>query len=291
MIKKVQKKFSEANLTDINSETHEYLNNIMSLHSNELEEIIEYTDFDMLINSDDSGDSSKQISRLEETSLCDLVADAIRDIGKGEISMINAGSIRNDIHKGNITYNDVLEVLPFSADIIVKQVKGQDILDALEFGMKDLPGKTPRFPQVSGISFKVDTDIESPVEVDDSEMFVRVNGERRVFDVMVGDEELDVNKTYRMSFDNYIANGGDGFSMFSDYEEIESTSNTDNQALIVDIRDVLDGEIPEKYNTTGKRIIIGAKKDDSEFNRVNSGVIPHKMSFLLLLFLMSVIIM
>ncbi len=44
--------------------------------------------------------------------------------------------------------------------------------------------------------------------------------------------------------------------MFSDYEELESTSNNDNQALIVYIRDVLDGEIPEKYITTVKRIII-----------------------------------
>lgn len=45
--------------------------------------------------------------------------------------MINEGSIRNDLHKGNITYNDVLEVLTFSSNIIVKQVKGQAILDAL----------------------------------------------------------------------------------------------------------------------------------------------------------------
>ena len=75
-----------------------------------------------------------------------------------------------------------------------------------------------------------------------------------------------------MSFDNYIANEGDGFLMFSDYEEIESISNTDNQALIIYIRDVLDGEIPEKYITSGKRIIIGASKDDY-FNRINSGVI------------------
>jgi len=162
----------------------------MSLHSDELEEVIGFTDFDMMINTDNSGDSSKKISLLEETSLCDLVADSIRDIGKGgsslfcvravscpqsvrgknagrdldmiffsqgtylhffrghfedrtvrghkkaksrkgEISMINEGSIRNDLHKGNITYNDVLEVLTFSSNIIVKQVKGQAILDAL----------------------------------------------------------------------------------------------------------------------------------------------------------------
>ena len=36
--------------------------------------------------------------------------------------MINAGSIQADLFEGDITYQDVLDVLPFSADIIVKNV-------------------------------------------------------------------------------------------------------------------------------------------------------------------------
>ena len=56
---------------------------------------------------------------------------------------------------------------------------------------------------------------------------------------------------------NYLNNhvifeNGDGFSMFSKYEEIESTSNTDNQALINFIKNELRGVIPEKYRNTGK---------------------------------------
>ena len=65
------------------------------------------------------------------------------------------------------------------------------------------------------------------------EMFVRVDGERRVYDVKVGDEPLDINKKYRISLDDYIANGGDGYSMFNKYEEIFSTSKTDNQAFMI----------------------------------------------------------
>ena len=133
--------------------------------------------------------------------------------------MVNAGTVRTDLMKGNITYNNILDILPFSSEIIVKKVLGQDILDALEFGMKELPLKTSRFPQVSGISFKVNTSINSTVEIDENEMFIKVSGDRRVFDVKVGNESLDVNKTYILSFDEYIANGGDGYSMFSKYEK------------------------------------------------------------------------
>ena len=78
--------------------------------------------------------------------------------------------------KGNITYNNILNMLPFSANIVVKEVTGQDILDALEYGMKSLPGKTSRFPQVSGIKFKVDETIKSPVIIDKDENFIRIEG-------------------------------------------------------------------------------------------------------------------
>ena len=149
-----------------------------------------------------------------------------------------------------------MDILPFSADIIIKEVLGQDILDALEFGMKYLPQKTSRFPQVSGISFKVNTSIKSTVVVDEKEMFVKVEGKRRVHDVMVGKEKLDINKKYLISFDNYIGNGGDGFSMFNKYEEILKVLKTDNQALMIYIRDELNGIIPDYYKKTQGRIVI-----------------------------------
>ena len=246
----------------IDKEMNNYLNNIFNSHSDELNEKIGYTDFNLLINTDDSGDSSKQISRSEESTLCDLVADAIRDIGKGDICLINAGSIRANLIKGDITLQNILDILPFSADIVIKEVYGKDILDALEFGMKDLPGKTSRFPQVSGISFKVNTKIKSSVVIDDEEMFVKVDGDRRVYDVKVGGKKLDVNKKYKLSFDNYISNGGDGFSMFNKYEEISNVLKTDNEALMIYIRDVLNGKIPDEYKQVQKRIVIDENDDD-----------------------------
>ena len=122
--------------------------------------------------------------------------------------------------------------------------------------MMHLPGKSSIFTQVSGITFDVNVNINSSVELDPSGMFLGVKGKRRVHNVMVGKKRLDLNKKYRVSFDNYIAGGGDGFTMFSPYEEIESTSNTDNQAFITYIKDKLNGKIPEEYRNSSNRIII-----------------------------------
>ena len=249
----------------VDPEMNSYINEIINSHSDELNEKIGYSDFNLIINLDESGDSSKQISRSEESTLCDLVADAIRDIGDGDICMINAGSIRTDLKKGNITLQNILDILPFSADIIIKEVYGSDILDALEFGMKYLPDKTSRFTQVSGISFKVNTRIKSPVVVDNEEMFVKVDGERRVYDVKVGGEKLDMKKKYRMSFDNYIGNGGDGFSMFNKYEEISNVLKTDNEAFAIYIQEKLNGIIPDRYREVQGRIVIEDKKSSDSF--------------------------
>ena len=247
----------------VDPEMNSFINIKINSHSAQLNEKIGYSDYDLLINLDNSGDSSRQISRSEESTLCDLVADAIRDIGNGDICMINAGSIRADLKKGDITLQNVLDILPFSSDIVIKEVYGSDILDALEFGMKYLPNRTSRFPQVSGISFKVDLKIKSPVIVDDEEMFVKVQGERRVFDVKVGGKKIETNKKYRLSFDNYIASGGDGFSMFNKYEEISNVLKTDNEAFTIYIKDKLRGIIPDIYREVQGRIVIGDKNSNS----------------------------
>ena len=129
-----------------------------------------------------------------------------------------------------------------------------------------LPGKSSNFLKVSEISFNANISINSTVELDESKMFVRVKGERRVSNVKVGEEELVLNKTYTISFDNYIGEGGDGYSMFSKYETILDALVTDNQALKIYIIDKLKGNIHDYYKKTQGRIIINSPIDDNTDN-------------------------
>ena len=273
--------FRDNILRYVDPEMFKILNDIISSYSDKLNEKIGYTDFDLNINIGHSGDSSNQISKSEENGLCDLITDAIRYIGNGDISIIAAGSIRNNLMKGEITSKNILDILPFSSNIIIKEVSGKDVLDALECGMKNLPNKSSRFIQVSGVSFKVNISIKSSVVVDNEEMFVKVNGERRVYDVMVGNEPLDLNKIYKICFDDYIGKGGGGFSIFNKYETISYTYITDNQAVMLYIKEVLNGKIPDKYRTTQQRIMIDEIKEN-----INGCLnIPSKVMSIILLFL------
>ena len=136
-----------------------------------------------------------------------------------------------------------------------------------------------------GITYKIDTSINSTVEVDDTETFVSVKGDRRVYDVKVNGEDLDVNKKYTISSHNFILDGGDGYSMFVPCEIVKTAFGTDNEVLMKYISENLEGTIPTQYQTTENRIVKTKGKapdddddDDNEGNE-NSGVrVYHKKS-------------
>ena len=172
---------------------YEYIVALQNSYSETLNRVIGKTDF--LLNVYAEGtvikQSHAQLSRKGENAFCNLVADGIRTLGEADVTILNAGSVRDDILAGNITYQDVLNVMPFSNDIYTKEITGQTILDALEFGVSTLPDTTSRFPQVSGITYKIDMSIDSSVVVDSDEIFIKVAGKRRVYGVKInGDTYL-----------------------------------------------------------------------------------------------------
>jgi hypothetical protein len=163
---------------------NQFINDISDSFSDLLKAVVGKTDFLLNVykNASESTESHTQLSRLNENALCNLVTDSMREIGNADVSIMNAGTVLIDINPGNITYQDVINTMPFSNDVLVKSIKGQNILEALEFGVRTLPGETTRFPQVSGISYKVDTSINSSVVVDENEVFHSLGKENRVYD-------------------------------------------------------------------------------------------------------------
>jgi 5'-nucleotidase/UDP-sugar diphosphatase len=98
------------------------------------------------------------------------------------------------------------------------------------------------------------------VEIDETGMFVGVNGEYRVKNVYVGDEPLDLNKTYTVASHNYmLQNMGDGYTMFSDNEFLQDNVMLDVQVLITYITKHLGGVIGEEYKEAQGRIIFVEK--------------------------------
>ena len=147
-------------------------------------------------------DGKREQVRAGETNLGDLLADAIRDVSKADIALTNGGGIRSSIEKGIVTKGDVITVLPFGNQVVTLDVKGSDVLAALENGVGSYPEPSGGFPQVSGITFKIDA--------------AAAKGSR-VHTVMVGDKALDPAATYTLATNDFTAVGGDEYTMFAKY--------------------------------------------------------------------------
>jgi 5'-nucleotidase len=161
-----------------------------------------------------AGSVSETLSRLPdsagESPLGDIVADAqlaatsSEKTGGADIALTNPGGIRSDITKrddGAVTYADVFAAQPFRNQLVTMWLTGQQIKDALEQQWAD--PKRPRILQVSkGFRFAWDGS--------------KSDGERIIAERMtLNGATIDPSARYRVTVNNYLAEGGDGFAAFT----------------------------------------------------------------------------
>ena len=235
---------------------NKFLNDIWAEYEDELNIIYGYSDYDLIIRPEGTTDSQFIYCRYQECTIGNLLADAYKASGNAEISIVNGGTIRNSLNKGNLTRGQIISAAPFFNDIVVKRLPGQCILDALEHGVSNLPNSAGGFPQVSGLSYDVDTSFNSTVLKDSQGLFLNITGKRRVSNVKVNGEDLDVNRIYNVSMNSFIGRGGDGYSMFSNYEVFSESLMTDTDSLAYYIKNDLNGKIPAEYSNFQGRINI-----------------------------------
>ncbi|WP_334073466.1 MULTISPECIES: choice-of-anchor I family protein [Paenibacillus] len=155
-------------------------------------------------------DGERKNVRSRETSLGNLIADGMlakaKQLKNADIALTNGGGIRAPIDQGDITMGELRTVMPFGNTLFVMDVTGQQLKDGLENGisgakLNDLPGK---FPQIAGMKLKWD-----PAQAVGS----------RVYDVQIlkgsGYVPLNLQATYRMATNSFVANGGDGYASFA----------------------------------------------------------------------------
>lgn len=229
----------------IDYDTDRFIKAIQSQYNETLKTVIGRTGTELTINNPATGNRAV---RSGETNLGDLCADAYRVVLGADIGLSNGGGVRASIKPGNITYNDTLTVFPFGNMGCVAEVKGQQIKDALEMASKNYPKESGGFLQVSGLTYTINSQTPSSVQVDEKGNFLKVNGAYRVSDIMVGGTPLDVNKTYTVASHNYmLKSGGDGMTMFKGSKIIRDEVITDVDLLSSYIRNQLGGNVGSDY--------------------------------------------
>jgi 2',3'-cyclic-nucleotide 2'-phosphodiesterase (5'-nucleotidase family) len=146
-----------------------------------------------------------------ESVLGDIVADAqlaatsAETNGGAVIAFTNPGGIRADIQKtpdGKVTYGDLFASQPFQNKLVTVTLTGMQIKDALE-QQWITPGQ-PRILQVSnGFSYSWDG--------------TKPYGDRVIAGRMsLNGAPIDPAARYRVTVNNYLAAGGDGFAKLTE---------------------------------------------------------------------------
>lgn len=215
-----------------------------------------------LVNLMAYADDGSKFIYGQETNLGDFGADALRLSTSADVAIVNGGGFRSNISVGDITYNDLLSLWPFSNNVSKASISGLDIVNALEMGVRSLPSLSGSFLQVSGLRFEVDTTIPSSVVLDSSGAFVDVRGPRRVSNVCVYDEAsrswspISLNANYTVPSFNYILlQGGDGF-VFPSIHNVVDDLGLDVDCLDYYISHTLSGVVGMQYAQPQSRISI-----------------------------------
>lgn len=143
-------------------------------------------------------------SATGESPLGAVIADAMLDVtgesAQAVAAFMNPGGVRADIDQGPITYGNIYETQPFGNQVVTLTLTGRQILDLLE-QQWDNESK-PAVLSVAGLSYAYD---------DTAPPGAKVIGDS----VRIAGKPLNEVAVYRVSTNNFLASGGDGFTVFT----------------------------------------------------------------------------
>ena len=187
-------------------------------------------------------DGERDHVRGGETNLGDMITEAILAKTGADGVITNGGGIRSSIEVGTITRGDVISVLPFGNYVVVQEVTGQDLKDAIENGIQSYPETRGAFPHVAGFTFKFDP--------------TREVGDKVYNITFTNGEKIDLEKTYNIATNDFMAVGGDM------YESLNGKRTVNEYESIEEIL----GEYIKKSGITHKtidgRVFVGEKNEE-----------------------------
>lgn len=153
-----------------------------------------------------AGPALREKTAAGESVLGDLVADAQLDATKADIAFMNGYGLRADLvpsEGGAVTYGQLYAVTPFANALQIKGMTGAQLRAVLEqqFDSGENTVAKPNMLMVSrGFAYRYD---------------LRRPSGQRVFGLTLQGRPVVDAQTYRVSISNFLATGGDNFTMFA----------------------------------------------------------------------------
>ncbi|MFG1896449.1 bifunctional metallophosphatase/5'-nucleotidase [Micromonospora zamorensis] len=144
---------------------------------------------------------------LGESPLGNLIADAqlaaTDDEQNAVAAFMNPGGVRADLNAGPVTYEEAFTVQPFANNLVTLDLTGAQLYCVLE--QQFVTGRT-LYPS-STVGYVVDPNGTTGTVADPCAGTRVVRGS-----LTIGGTAVDTAATYRVTVNNFLAGGGDGFS-------------------------------------------------------------------------------
>jgi 5'-nucleotidase len=171
-----------------------------------------------------NGDLTRAASLYGESTLGDVIADGQlvatqpSNLGGAQLAFMNPGGIRGDLLAsaissggeavGEVTYGEAFTIQPFGNSLVTKTMTGDMIRRLLQQQFQGCGGTAPaggRFLQISS-TFKYE---QVPVGT-------AAACADRIGKMWVNNVEVTPASSYRVTMNNFLASGGDGFTVFNE---------------------------------------------------------------------------
>ncbi len=141
--------------------------------------------------------------RYGESTLAEHFTDLLLKGFNADVAILNGGAFRSEIPAGPITLRLMQQAYPYKDQIVVMQLKGSDLLAALEYGVGNEKVGEVRF---AGVKLGVDLDLPQ--------------GNRIIESRLTDSSFIDLNKQYKVVTNEFLAKGGDGYIALTRGENI-----------------------------------------------------------------------
>jgi 5'-nucleotidase len=172
---------------------------------------------------------TRRMTAAGESALGDLVADAQRAMTGADVALMNPGGLRSDLPAGTVTLGDLMTLHPFANHLVTLDMTGAQLRAVLEQQWAADPLLAPRILKTSGLYYSWD-----PAAAPGAHVRVAC---------LSGARPLDLEQHYRVTVNDFLAAGGDGFSQLKEVGNSQ-TGPLDREALEQYLRSHAPGSIP-----------------------------------------------
>ena len=182
------------------------------------------------------GQSAEELTaseaRFRDTAILDLVQKVQMDAGKADVSMVASFNPAARIAKGPVSVRDIAGLYVYENTLVVLEVTGQQLKDALEHSAKYFkayePGKQPsdlvdekipayNFDIAEGVTY--DLDITKPIG-------------QRIQNLRFHGQPLSMTRKLKLATNNYRVNGGGGYDMYKNAPVVYRSSEEIRELII-----------------------------------------------------------